>query len=268
MILQTFYSKSHKILLDKYFIPSIRDKNLNLITDEIPQECSGVYMRDNWNSSMLRKLEFCRNLAEGNEAFIHSDCDIQFFKPIKDDVENTLKECDIAFQHDGEGHLCAGLFCANPSPKIAELFQLAIDMVKSKSVQHDQHALNLILRSGKSGIKYGYMPKTWWTHGSESFDIWRGEELNPPRDIVAHHANWVEGVENKIKLLDHVMEKVYNGKYTWVKKNATTCGLDSVYGKSEDTFLLMPIGKDGREILKSSKITKEVIEECTKRGAM
>jgi len=208
MILHSFYSNTHKRLAENYFIPSIKDKNLNLIIDEIPQECSGVYMRDNWNASMLRKLELCQKLSEGNEVFVHSDCDVQFFKPIQNDVENTLKEYDIAFQHDGQGHLCAGLFCANPSPKIAGLFQLATDMVKNKSVQHDQHALNVILRSGRSGIKYGYMPDTWWTHGASTFKVWDGEELHPPKGIVAHHANWIEGVDGKIRLLEKVRSRV------------------------------------------------------------
>ena len=229
-------------------------------------------MREGWHLSMIRKLKFCEELCLGNDAFIHADCDVQFFRTIKQDAEKALESFDIAFQHDGQNHLCAGLFCAKPSVKLSNFFKTAQEVIKNHGIE-SQHAINLLLRSKDmsnmfADIKYGYLPNTWWSHGCETFKVWDGEDVNPPENIVAHHANWVEGVEKKIKLLDMVKEKVYNGKYTWVEKNATTCGLESIYGQSKDTFLLMPTGKDGNEILKSSKLTKDIIEECTKRGAM
>jgi hypothetical protein len=209
MILHTFYSPSHKPLYDFYFKPSIQDKDLDLICDQIPQECSGVYMRDNWNVSMIRKLEFCLKLAGGKDIFVHSDCDVQFFKPIRKDVEKALEKADIAFQHDGMNYLCAGLFCAKPSENLQVLFHSAIEMVKNGVVNNDQTALNMILKSEDCPLIFDFMPDTWWTHGAESFSLYDGSVLNPPPDIVAHHANWVEGVMPKTILLEKVKRKVY-----------------------------------------------------------
>ena len=38
---------------------------------------------------------------------------------------------------------------------------------------------------------------------------WSGEDFNIPENIVSHHANWVIGIDNKIKIMDIVREK-YN----------------------------------------------------------
>lgn len=271
MILHTFYSPSHSVLVDNYFIPSIRDKDINLVVDMVPQECSGVYMKDNWHSSMLTKLDLCKKLAEGREVFIHSDCDVQFFRPIKDSAEKALTDFDIVFQHDGQGHLCLGLFCAKPSKKLSELFSATQEIIRNHNIE-SQQAINLILRTKNfpydfSSIRYGYLPNSWWTHGADLFKVWCGEELYPPEGIVAHHANWVEGVENKIRLLNHIMKKVYNGDYEWVKNKNTASSLDDAYGKSKDNFILLPRGQSGNSILKNCKITKQDMNECIKRGA-
>jgi len=209
IILHTFYSPSHKALFDYFFKPSIQDKDLNLIVDEIPQECSGLFMKDNWNLAMTRKLELCLKLAKGNEIFVHSDSDVQFFKPIRPDVEKALETADIAFQHDGQGHFCAGLFCAKPSRNLIILFETAIKMLKNNEAENDQHALNMILKSNSRALTSALLPETWWTHGAETFSLYDGHDLRIPDNIVAHHANWVEGVMPKITLLEKVKRKVY-----------------------------------------------------------
>jgi hypothetical protein len=217
---------------------------------------------------MIRKLEFCLKLAGGKDIFVHSDCDVQFFKPIREDVEKALEKADIAFQHDGKNYLCAGLLCAKPSEKLQVLFHSAIEMVKNGVANNDQTALNMILKSEDCLLTFDFMPNTWWTHGADTFNHWNGEELNPPQDIVAHHANWVEGVDKKISLLSHVMERVYNGKYKWSKAGAGCESLDNIYGASRERFILMPEGESGEMLLKKSKTLKSDIDECVRRGAM
>lgn len=209
MILHTFFSQSHKPLFDYYFYPSIKDTDIKIVFDTIPQECSGVYMKDNWNKAMLRKLSLCKKLAMGTEIFVHSDADVQFFRPIKPDVEEILKDADIAFQHDGQDFLCAGLFCAKPSKNLEILFETAIELVYTKIAQNDQHALNIILKNADCPLVYKKMPETWWSQGADTFSLYDGHDVNPPPNIVAHHANWVEGVMPKMALLEKVKRKVY-----------------------------------------------------------
>ena len=208
MIIHSFYSESHQCLFDNYFKPSIRDFGVRLIIDLIPQECSGVYMKDNWLKTMLKKLEFCEKLSLGNEIFVHSDCDVQFFKPIKEEVDRELAGFDLAFQHDGRGHYCAGLFCGRPSPRLAEFFEISKRLVEQNPHLNDQIAINAILNNQTHGLKVKYLSSAWWTHGAETFSVWDGCELNPPRDIIAHHANWAVGVDAKKALLEQVRIKI------------------------------------------------------------
>ena len=37
--------------------------------------------------------------------------------------------------------------------------------------------------------------------------VWDGQDFNIPADIIMHHANWIVGVQNKIKLLNLVKDK-------------------------------------------------------------
>ena len=214
MILHTLYSESHRVLFERYFRPSIQDKDLHFIFDEVPQEAEGTFLKDGWHTAMIRKFKLCEQLSSKSEPFIHSDSDVQFFKPIKQLVEEALKTVDMAFQHDGDKHLCAGLFCAKPSPRVSELFRVVQEIIRDRNIESKQ-ALNLLLRTKDlpydfSDIKYGYLPNTWWTHGSETMKVWEGGDINPPLDIVAHHANWVYGVEAKIKLLEKTKSIVFD----------------------------------------------------------
>lgn len=217
MILHTLYSESHKVLFEKYFRPSIKDTDLCFIFDEVPQEAEGTFLKDGWHTAMIRKFKLCEQLSSGGEQFIHSDSDVQFFKPVRNIAEEALKNVDLVFQHDGDKHLCAGLFCANPSPRVSELFKVAQEVIRDRNIE-SQQALNLLLRTKDlpydfSDIKYGYFPSTWWTHGAETMKVWDGEDINPPIGIVAHHANWVYGVDAKIKLLEKV-RTIVNSRLT------------------------------------------------------
>lgn len=211
MILHTLYSNTHRVLFEEYFKPSIQDTDLKFVFDEVPQEAEGTFLKEGWHETMTRKLKLCQALACGSEIFIHSDCDVQFFAPIRESAEKALEGFDIVFQHDGDQHLCLGLFCARPSRRLAKLFWYAQKLILEDI--ESQAAVNMLLRPRTptydvSDIKYGYLPKTWWTHGCETMKLWEGGEVNPPKDIVAHHANWVYGVDKKIELMKAVRAKV------------------------------------------------------------
>ena len=54
------------------------------------------------------------------------------------------------------------------------------------------------------------LSRKFFTFAHSKLKVWDGiEDFDIPRDIVSHHANWVVGVANKIKIMNITRDK-YN----------------------------------------------------------
>jgi hypothetical protein len=69
----------------------------------------------------------------------------------------------------------------------------------------DQEAMNQVLPTWNG--RYGLLPAQFFTFGS-FYQHWdeTKTDFSLPKGIVMHHANWVKGIENKLKLLTLVRE--------------------------------------------------------------
>ena len=59
-------------------------------------------------------------------------------------------------------------------------------------------------------VKHKFLSNKFFTIGHLIYRAWNGEDFNINYPILMHHANWVEGIENKIKILDIVRKKIEN----------------------------------------------------------
>ena len=210
----TFYTPSHKTLYDNYFLPSFPHEDMELITDELDQECpSGTYREDGWSNTMRRKLELIiRGIKENKDDFIvHGDCDIQFFAdpstPLSKILLSELGDNDIAFQNDGT-KFCAGFFVCKCNEEILRLFTRVLSDLNL--YPDDQEALNSLLP--QFGVSHECLSSRFYTcamdnnwrryEGHEHIPV-NAEEL---RNVVMHHANYTMGVDNKIKLLNRIRD--------------------------------------------------------------
>lgn len=189
------------------------EENVDLIIRYIPQECEGNYCEYNseWNRSMKRKvkyiIEYLEDLKDG-EFLVHVDIDVVFYRAFRDDMSMLMNKtgCDILFQDDGNG-LCMGFFVARKSEELLILFKTVYE--RMDQFAHDQDAMNKLLPT--AGVRYGKLPHRYYSFGTLN-GLQRWEPGFPralvPDDIIAHHANWTVGVENKLKLIQHVKEIV------------------------------------------------------------
>jgi hypothetical protein len=68
----------------------------------------------------------------------------------------------------------------------------------------DQPALNDYLNRSVH-IKKKLLPHSIFTIGmATGWKVWEGHEVEIPKDILVHHANYTVGLQNKIHLLDLV----------------------------------------------------------------
>jgi hypothetical protein len=209
MKLYTFFTDTHKIFLNQFIKTFPFESGLDLEIKYLPQECpTGSFHSQGWNKTMRKKIEYILyslDKTNENDFFIHSDIDVQFFGDIKSDLQNImdLTNYDILFQNDG-GYLCNGFFICKKNKITVELFNDVFN--KLDNYRNDQVAVNDLLRNKK--IKYSSLPERYYTVGI-NHGLWSGEETEfyIPDDLIMHHANYTEGVENKIKLLNLIKEK-------------------------------------------------------------
>lgn len=212
MKLLTFYTPSHEIFVEQ-FKNSLPDDNLEVIYHTYEQECpTGEFAEEGWNTTTRRKFEFIAEVMmslEEDEVFTFSDIDIQFFKPITKLAARATAEHDVVFQNDYYGHACTGFFFCKNNPNTRRLIAECIRDIHNH--RDDQAVMNHILQGGLAPyVNYALLPPQFFTFGM-FYNHWHGETEFPlPPGIVMHHANWVKGIDNKIKLLQTV-RNIYNG---------------------------------------------------------
>lgn len=221
MKIYTTFTKSHKIFFDNYFLPTYKENNKNkdfsLYISEMDQISeNGSYSTYGFRESTSDKLKVIIQAISDNmgDWIIYSDPDIQFFKGFSEDVLKYPKidvNVDIYCQCDTPKCpenviLCTGFMIINCNKKTKKVFELALNYINN--FEHDQYAFNYFARNG---LNWRTLPEEkYYTIAYNTGNVvWGGEKYsNIPKTILMHHANWVAGVENKIKLLDYIKNEL------------------------------------------------------------
>jgi hypothetical protein len=215
--LYTFYTPSHSVLVNDWFLPSIKALNeYDLVVKCYEQECArGEYGAAGWTKTMSYKVDLLIDAIKENMGsyFVYSDVDIQFFRSTLSEINKALDGNDIVFQRDSpvgqewpEGIICAGFIACRANQDTLDLW-LAIREYMERNVKAcDQTALNNVIREERfSHIKWGVLPETFFGGGTVTGKGWLpGKSLPVPKAIVLHHANWTNGINWKIAQLKYV----------------------------------------------------------------
>lgn len=208
MKLYTIFTPSHRAMYENYFLPSLPKGEFEVISSEIPQECeTGQFYTEGWSQTCFRKVELFIKVCEENmgNIFTFSDVDIQFFGPLKETLIDELGEYDIAVQNDTGNYYCSGFFVCRGNERTLNMFKSMRDNYNKE----DQTSLNENIHLCRSK----FLSKRFFTVAHITNAVWKGEDINIPDYVLMHHANWTEGIDNKIKLLEMVKNKMkdYNG---------------------------------------------------------
>jgi hypothetical protein len=223
MKLYTLYTDSHAVLLNNFFLPSVKKvKNIELIIEHKPQDCaSGQYMQNGWLTTMKHKVQYHIKACQiyDDEIFIYSDCDVIFLnKNLVQSIIDEMGDCDIACQNDvalynNRDTCCAGFFVCKTNNKTVHLWQSILEHMNSlptNTNEQDQSLLNHYL--DKIDIKYKTLSHKFFTLARHKPELWDQKnnyfDFTIPDDIIAYHANWTHGIENKIALLNYVQSKI------------------------------------------------------------
>jgi hypothetical protein len=209
------FSETHKPLKPWFDTLKQVEPELDVVYTEIDQkECpSGEFDSSGWNSITKNKVKLFLDITNisSDESFIYSDSDVQFFNPFTCFTNKILKNYDIVFQNDYGGGPCTGFFFSRINKQTKLLFE------KSLSIHHSSRDDQTSIQAGLKlvpDIKWAFLPKEFFTYGYYK-QHWNSTKLNfkVPKNMIMHHANWVVGINNKIKLLHAARDNYYNNNF-------------------------------------------------------
>lgn len=214
MNIYTIYSESHKELFNIFrdSLMKIDLQDTAMIPRKAPQVCSGDYNSEGSIDFWRINIEYFLELCETNtEPFLYCDCDIIVKKDFTKDLPIRLRGKDIVGQLDKylfgiRPQICTGIMYINPNDRIKRMFEWMLEHLDKYG--NDQKALNRYLLFHK--VKWSVLPETYYSINFDNGNkVWDGEDLIiKKRDYFMIHLNWTIGVENKLKLLNKIEEKL------------------------------------------------------------
>ena len=212
MKLYCFYTTSHNILYEEWLKPSASREYL-VIPKEHPQlSQNGSYSDSGWVETQYQKVLFWIECVEENlgDVIVCSDVDVQFFGATKELLIECLGDRDICFQQNDEHKsICSGFFICRCSRNTLDFLKIIANRLKrkfGKSSSGEQVEINKLLsEKWYKNLQWSLLPRNkFWNHGSAYDSV---EDLNPPKYLLVHHANWCSGVEAKIDQLEFIKMK-------------------------------------------------------------
>jgi hypothetical protein len=210
--LYTFYTESHRQLLEEWFLPTIQDPLVVVVTKADQVTATGSFTDIGFGRTMAQKVEVIRQAlrtTREGEWFIYSDCDVQFFRPMLPRLmELMTPDLDAVFQSDRvDGlELCAGFFACRNNARTRGFWDQVAKEMEDPAVDNDQPVVN----QNKHLIGFSVLPPEFFGAGTLDSDrpgdsLWApGRKLTVPPRIIMHHANWCLGLEHKVAQLIHV----------------------------------------------------------------
>jgi len=198
MNIYSLYTPSHKILYENYFLKTLSKDFTPHILEYQQQDCpTASYYSTGWGKITAKKIEiFIQACLENfNDYFFYCDVDVQFFDiNLKDILLTEIGDNDIACQDDIHSYN-SGVFICKANSKTLSMFE----KMKINFQGCDQKTLNRFLRM----CKHKKLSRRFFTTGFVA-GLSTNKKITIPSNIVLHHANWIVGVENKIKTLDMI----------------------------------------------------------------
>lgn len=174
----------------------------------------GLPSNDNpshWGTSTFNNISritagYCLEALESmkeNDLLLYCDSDVLMIEN-PEWFEKKIGDNDFIFQSDEETY-CMGFFIVRNNERTRNVIKKAIDAMVDDSKNY-QVVFNEVAKDIKCTM---FDTKDVWNYGCLGKGIWNGEEFEIPNGIKAFHANYTIGIENKVKLLNMVINKYF-----------------------------------------------------------
>ena len=211
--LYCFFTPSHRELFDSWLKPSAeKEYILRPIAFDRQISDTASYRESGWRETQYHKVLAWINAIKENmgDIIICSDTDVQFLRPSSAFLVEALGSCDIAFQQNNKGgKVCSGFFvcrCSLQTLNFMEIVAKRLKRIMNKNGGGEQYVMWSLLKEDWLQLKVVRLSyDKVWTPGRHYQNL---EDLDIPKDIMIHHANWTEGRKGKASQLNYVKDKV------------------------------------------------------------
>lgn len=208
MKLYTHATNSHEQMLKDWLLPEAQ-KEFEVFIGRSKQYGTGTFTDKEWGKNTKNKSRTMYRAVFDNmgDYIVWSDCDIQFFRPIKDRLLELVGDNDIGVMknNDKTNELCSGFFIAHCNEKTLKFF----DNILNHNIFNnrrgnsltDQLVFNELIMQGD--VSHVELPED---------EFWCKKFPLDLSKIRVQHANWIIGVDKKVAALKNIREKfnVYN----------------------------------------------------------
>lgn len=212
--LYTFFTPSHQILFDDWLKPTAVSCGFEIrVRTHSKQFClSASYADVGWRETQIKKLANWIAILKSHsleDIIVASDADVQIIKPCAAQLIQFLGNNDLSFQENVDEKVCSGFFVARCNDKVVDFFtralkSLTVELVKSAKGGGEQYEIWKLIESGNHHASVGMLPKDEIWNPRQTYK--NLNELDIPTNMMVHHANWTEGMDNKIKQLEYVRD--------------------------------------------------------------
>jgi hypothetical protein len=173
-----------------------------------PQSDDGEFGTKTFNYISQLTAGYCLdelNKMQDGELLLYCDSDVLLLEsPLW--FAKQIEDNDFIFQRDFKTP-CMGFFVVKASDKTRKLFTKAIN--RMDGTKNYQEVFNEIYRQFK--LKYRFFStQDVWSYGAENDKVWDGnglENIQIPQ-AKAVHANYMIGIQNKVRFLNYVTSKL------------------------------------------------------------
>jgi hypothetical protein len=191
---------SHKILFERFFLPSLDTASFELHSSFLDQEGSGEFLADDFKNCIRFKLtKIIESIQNSPGAIIvWSDVDLQFFGLTPKQVSSYFEpDFDFVAQRLNyrDAQVCGGFYAIRCSERTLRFFQSVEEVTLNQTEGNEQDAINLVLKAGSPEIGWRFFGREFYarTHG-----------IAIPVNAVLHHATGLipgSAVQHKVLLL-------------------------------------------------------------------
>lgn len=214
--LVTYYTPSHEQMCREFVLSRVVGFD-KIHSTQCEQTCpSGVFKSHGWNECMLDKLRCLMALPQDGMPTVYVDSDVALmngFSEFCKEIFESLPDNGIAFSNDII-QLSAGIMFFRSTEVVQGFWRLVAELSPILNLQ-DQDVINNLFDESKTGkfilpIVPSVLPSdkvcNWATINTPNPpSLWDGEPFEVPQSCVAWHANWTLGIENKMRMLNRVI---------------------------------------------------------------
>ncbi len=206
----THYSESHRLMAEKYLLPSVDmfSDHIHFPADQICAEAQ--WMTQGWNTATAAKLFSLASLPPDGGLDLFCDADIVCKSGIVEWLESRAVNGDFILYGKDNLQWCTGTILYRRTERVVEWWKNAA-ITCAEIGQNDQDGIHLMRAEMlDQKIQMGTLDDQVVCNLASlgATGPWTGSRFEVPKTCLLWHANWTLGVNQKQEMLEQALKQL------------------------------------------------------------